>query len=48
MNKFYANINVTESYCTAGLGKTLVQAYKTIFDAIQSDVLPKCPVQVPI
>jgi hypothetical protein len=46
MNKFYAHINVTESYCSPGSRKTLAQAYKTMFDAMQPDVLPKCPVQV--
>jgi hypothetical protein len=48
MNKFYANINVTESYCAGGLGRSLVQSLKTMLDAMQPDVLPKCPVQVPI
>jgi hypothetical protein len=48
MNVFYAHINVTEPYCTGGLGRSFVQILKTMLDAMQPDVLPRCPIQVSI
>ncbi len=47
MNQFYAYINVTESYCSDS-GKTFIQSMKGMFDVLQRNLLPKCPIQVPI
>jgi hypothetical protein len=47
MNVFYAHINVTEPYCF-GSGETFIQNIKTMLDAMQLNVIPSCPIQVPI
>jgi hypothetical protein len=47
MNKFYAHINVTESYCRDAniKGSVFIEMMKSVLDMLKPNILPKCPVK---